>query len=330
MRSRPMRWYGPGVSPLRPGAIVATFLACASVLSLGCRAKSRPDTRPYSEAQRRLLQSADPEERVRVIEKFLAGPAEEGKTYVSLLEEGALVAETELNDPDRAESLYRLALTESRGSRRSRLVELSYLEWLGKHRDAAFPAAVDRLQEGEPLEAWDHLRISDAALAASLWELAELHAQQALELQDTADIGGFALLNIGWAEANLGRPEQALRSFQSADRLLPRHFAGLSPSPLDLYWGQTHLLMGNDDAAIDRLLPEVVFRGNEGALRALELAFEREHGSAAGLEGALSAYQQEHAPPAPDFTLADYEGVSHRFSDLVRGKAAVLVFWFPT
>jgi len=53
-------------------------------------------------------------------------------------------------------------------------------------------------------------------------------------------------------------------------------------------------------------------------------------GTGADFDAYLGQARQRLARPVDDFTLPDYDGATHRFSNLRNGEVALLAFWFPT
>ena len=65
-------------------------------------------------------------------------------------------------------------------------------------------------------------------------------------------------------------------------------------------------------------------------MASLEEAYVAVNGSSDGLDEWLWTERQRLARTIDDFTLTDYDGVSHDFSALSDGKVTLLAFWFPT
>lgn len=140
---------------------------------------------------------------------------------------------------------------------------------------------------------------------------------------------GMLAAKDGWAKANTGKTEEALVDFAKAEGTINRSYLDIPDYDLSLYWGRTLLLTGDYDGAIERFAPDALIMGNEEALEGLKKAYVGKNGG----EGEFDEYiQQLHgkiARDVDDFELPDYDGESHRFSDL-RGKVTLLTFWFPT
>jgi cytochrome oxidase Cu insertion factor (SCO1/SenC/PrrC family) len=73
-----------------------------------------------------------------------------------------------------------------------------------------------------------------------------------------------------------------------------------------------------------------VFAGDPDALLAMKAAYQGKNGSDKGFDAFLEALRAQLAPKVADFTLSDYQGKPHTWSDLQKGRVMLLSFWFPT
>jgi len=133
----------------------------------------------------------------------------------------------------------------------------------------------------------------------------------------------------GWALVNLGKVDEGLDVFKKAVKVSPHFFVGMPTSDLDIYWAKTLLKSGDFGQALERIAPKAIMLGGEEAEELLKQAYVGKNGGDAGYEEFLWTKRMEIAPAFKDFTLPDYEGAEHKFSDL-KGKVTVLSFWFPT
>ena len=96
-----------------------------------------------------------------------------------------------------------------------------------------------------------------------------------------------------------------------------------------MYWARTLLKQGKVAEAVDLLAPNALFGGDKEAMEVMEEAWVAQ-GAKGDLQAHLDELRVSKAVPAPDFTLADYEGRPHTFSTLRNGEVTLLAFWFPT
>jgi hypothetical protein len=199
---------------------------------------------------------------------------------------------------------------------------------------------------------YNHDAFAAAAVNSGAWELALRHAEAALGMAPPeivrADLEaggrqvedrivmrtsawryGNSLAVKGWALVNLGRQEEGYAVFEEGEGKALNFYIGVPDSKLNLYWAKALLQAGDSTSAMDRIAPDAVWLGRDEPIELLKEAFIASGGSADGFEDFLWARRLELAPQVDDFTLPDYEGNEHTFSDLM-GKVTVLSFWFPT
>jgi len=228
-------------------------------------------------------------------------------------------------------------------------MRLGVLGTLGRAEELRAVAA--SFVSGRELGYGDRQRVFDAAVECGDWELALEHAEAALPLatpevyqadyekrnlseQRIADGARrrrvAALAAKGWALANLDRLDEALPVLREAHETDFHGYMGNAESSSSTYFGRALLQAGKRDEAVDVLAVEALYGGSDAAEQALEGAFLASGGQEDGFDVDLEATRQRLAREADDFTLADYAGTPHTFSQLRNGEVALLSFWFPT
>ncbi len=133
----------------------------------------------------------------------------------------------------------------------------------------------------------------------------------------------------GWALANTGSRKEALGIFESAGDRSELDYFGVPDGMLNVYWGKTLLMTGEEDAAVDKLLPMVLWAESETAREAIEEIYKSRNGGDDGFEDYLFEQRLKHARKMDKFSAVDYEGKEHDSEDLM-GKVTMVAFWFPT
>jgi tetratricopeptide (TPR) repeat protein len=258
-----------------------------------------------------------------------------------------------LNDPAAAIRFIDESLSKVASADRKRGIKSLEIGVYGKAKDTEKlkALAVELAAMGE-VDYNMHESFTEAAVEAEAWDLALEHADAALALAtpeaikaDYAKMGrevdalriekavgwrtGPNIAAKGWALINLGRTVEGLKVFEKALEVTPRFYIGVPDSNLDVYWAKTLLKAGDYSQALERIAPDAVMLGGEEAMELLKKAYIGKHGSEAGLEEYLWNKRVGLARPVDDFTLPDFDGKEHKFSDL-KGKVTILSFWFPT
>jgi len=140
---------------------------------------------------------------------------------------------------------------------------------------------------------------------------------------------GLLLTYAGWAKANTGQAETALRDFRKAEPLVNKHYLGYSADELDLYWGKTLLQQGQAAAALDRLASKAIFGSDEAAREACKAAYVKKTGAAEGFETFLEKQRPAIARTLDNLAFETYDGRKIELGDF-KGKVLLLAFWFPT
>lgn len=133
----------------------------------------------------------------------------------------------------------------------------------------------------------------------------------------------------GWALANTGGRDEAIELFQSAQDRAKADYFGVPEGMLNVYWGKTLMLAGDNDGALEKLLPMALWGGSETAVKAVKEIFEQNGGTEAGFDDYLFENRVRHARAMDSFAAVDYKGAGHESKDLM-GKVTLIAFWFPT
>jgi tetratricopeptide (TPR) repeat protein len=199
----------------------------------------------------------------------------------------------------------------------------------------------------------DHQAFAEAALSAESWELARHHAERMLAMNSRERLLGEAaddgtqdeaiaeelglkkaegLMLLGWAQANLGEVDDAVRVFEEASQTASHNYVGFSEWPtadLDYYWAQALFELGDYQKALDRIAPRAVIGGDEQALALLRKAYLARGHAESAFDDFLKRRRVEIAKVIPTFSVYDYEGNPVSFEQ-VKGEVTLLAFWFPT
>lgn len=142
-----------------------------------------------------------------------------------------------------------------------------------------------------------------------------------------------AIVNIeiqrSWALANTGKLDQAIKIFESAKDRVDYNYFGAPDNGLYVYWGKALMMKGDDDAALQKLLPVALWNEDKEAMEAVEKIHGANGGSEEQFEEYINEKRLEHARQIETFSAADYDGKQHKSKKLM-GKATLVAFWFPT
>lgn len=255
-----------------------------------------------------------------------------------------------LKRPGEAEKLVVAARGRVADPKRARDLTIMHIELLAEAGRADELRKVAAPLAGQTdLNFYDKVGIAEAAIKAKAWDVAETFATAAAGItgeelkamspgryptQEDLDRAvnkrkAWALADLGWAQANLEKVDLATATFQQASALDVKQLPGNSETSLPVYWARTLLKQGKVAEAIDLLAPNALFGGDKEAREVMEEAWAAQGGKG-DLQAHLDELRLSRAVPAPDFTLADYEGTPHTFSTLRNGEVTLLAFWFPT
>lgn len=213
---------------------------------------------------------------------------------------------------------------------------------------AKLRALVGELAAARELRYRDLYPIVEAAVTAEDWELALDESEASLAFatpaaykEDSPDLSdaeaaklgtrrvAYSLAFKGWAQYNLGHPEEALATFQTAKASTDFSPLGVDATPLHRYWGQALLRQGQATEAMEMLAPEALFGAGPEALDAYREAYAACNDGDGGFDEHLWQERLARARELPDFTLPDYDGGTASLSDFA-GDVVLLAFWFPT
>ena len=220
---------------------------------------------------------------------------------------------------------------------------------LGEDMDLGAVAA--ELAETRELDFGELIDVADMAVEHEQWEVGVEYAEAALGkatpeafLADYPDDDFTAeeaaakadrrkvmcYSDLGLALWKLGREDEAVAAFEKAMPLRTEDYVGASDTSLDLHSAKVALAGGDPARAMELVAASAIMGSDGDAMDVYRDAFVAAKGSDDGLDEHLWSERQRLARPVDDFTLADYEGVSHDFSALSDGKVTLLAFWFPT
>ncbi|MEJ2721414.1 MAG: hypothetical protein P8181_09775 [bacterium] len=140
---------------------------------------------------------------------------------------------------------------------------------------------------------------------------------------------GMLMVKEGWARANQGQTKEALADFAEADKLVPHYYFDVPEYDLDVYWGNTLMMRGDFEAAVEKFATDGLIMRNEASLDGLKKAYVGMYGSESGFDAYADALHRRVAPTAFDFEMPGYDGRRYRFADL-RDNVTLLALWFPT
>ena len=236
-----------------------------------------------------------------------------------------------VEDPDtKLEVQMNLAILHSKTGRVDELDKLAVS--MAEEHDFKYTDYLEVMELATEAEAWE-LAIDQAEASLALATPAAYQAQYPDMTAEDSEKGGhrrvaYSSAQMGWAQANLGRAEEAVATFVAAAPSTSFSFLGADETPLHLYWGKTLLLQGDAEGALEKLAVEAI-HGDAEAGDVYRQAWIAARGSEAGLDERLWALREENAKPLPEFTLNDYDGKSLESSSFA-GDVIVVVAWHPT
>jgi tetratricopeptide (TPR) repeat protein len=182
-------------------------------------------------------------------------------------------------------------------------------------------------------EEWDlALELCDSAAAAATEEAVRRSYPDASEekiregsRRRTAEVTMYR----GWARANKGEFEAALKAFESASSGIELNYFGTPNNDLYLYWGKTLFMEGRNEDALQKLLPVALWRNDDEALDAVRTLFLESGGAEEDFESYIHRKRLETAKGIAGFTAQGYDGRARSLDDMM-GKVTLVAFWFPT
>lgn len=326
-------------------------LLIVPLLLTACSEHRPPLEEAYAAADAAYDEAKNPEEKVAVAREFLASYPDSEHT-MQLLRPAVYYLVERLESPAEADALVveLLDSIETPELRRDVMLErLRPLAALGNSAELA--TTVQRIAAIGDLIFSENSEVVEAALEVKAWQLAADRAEVGLaqanaetyradypdrpqsddEVRDAVERRLAEMLSAkGWAQANLGRPEDGLATLAEAATHDTVQFTGESVNRIGSYRGQILHRLGRHSEAIDALAPGALYGEDAEAQKTIRAAYEALHGSDDGLEEFLWSTRLAVAPEVVDFSLPDYNGREHTFSSLSRGNVTLLAFWFPT
>ena len=309
----------------------------------------------YKKAFEKLKACETAEESVAVFKEFVLGYPDHKYARVMLTNAVNFYC-WNLRNLKGAVELVKEVLQKTTNPENIRSAKIRLIELYGKLKNAAeLETIVQDLGDVTTLDYMTHKAIVEAAVESELWETALKHAEAALPMStrecvraemeargievtddDLEQIDRYSkrrmgptLAAKGWSLANLGRIKEALTVFECAVDKTIYFYIGAPNTRLHIYWARTLMKLGNYGGAMRRIAPDAVFLGGPEHMEVFKEAYIARHGDDSGLEEYIWNKRLELAPTVCDFSLADYNGASHKFSEM-KGKVTILTFWFPT
>ena len=326
------------------------LLLTALMMLVACGPKAPSAEQAFKSADDNFSKAATPQEKIRIARDFLTA-FPDGPHTSEMLANAVSVCMEELKQPQEAWALIRSVQFKVKDPVQARKVCVISLPVLGKLKKSAELSTAASTLASRAMTYDEHIAVANASLDAERWDLAVNHAQAALKSATPeafkADNPGreFApdrleryvnirkaecLTDSAWAQANLGRYDDSLMNFDQAREFTVFSFVGASEPPFDLYLGKTYLMKREYAKAMDSLTPAAVFAGDPEALEAMKTAYKGLKGDDAGYAAYIEDQRAKLAKAVTDFTLPDYQGAPHTWSDMQKGRVMLLSFWFPT
>jgi tetratricopeptide (TPR) repeat protein len=304
----------------------------------------------YAEARKKRGETESIEEKLAITKDFLKEYPESDQT-AGALEAAFYYQSDRLGDTEGAVAYAEGIRALIKDPRIGTEVDKELLSiYAGAGRPGKMIALAEKLAAADALSFDDRWNVIESAVKLGEWGIVQEYCAGA-EAQATAealradnpgtdytdealheavnDRVGRLLVKNGWAQANLGRPDQALADFDKADGLIPRFYFDIPEYDLDIYWGKTLLEKKEYQEAIDKLAMSALVMRRDEALDGLKQAYAGLHSGDNGFEKFAAGLHIKIAPPAPDFEMPDYDGNRHRFADLC-SDVTLLALWFPT
>lgn len=329
-------------------ALVLTLLTC---LTLPASAQDADDNQALFETLKKYRSAEAPEDKLAILSDFAEKYPDHARLVDSILYEYVKI-HRQSGDTDGAIALVTAAhkRTSNPNVRVSAAALLAGLYGDSRRGNDLKLLAAEQTKFGE-INYYLHEAIVKASTKLGMWELSQEHCEAALALATpeavlkeipasrnfpkerlTAIAGwrrGEILANRGWALVNLDRDNEADASFEKARESTAFDFIGVSQNSYATLWAKTLLRRDAVDEAIKVAAPNALYQGREDALEIVKEAYLHRAGDDGDFESFKLDLRLKLAKTTEDFTLRDYDGAAHKFSQL-KGKVTVLVFWFPT
>jgi tetratricopeptide (TPR) repeat protein len=328
------------------------FAALAGILGMAaCGPKTLSEEEAYKAADKAYEKAPTPITKIQVLKDFLAQyPG--GSHTLDMAENVVYHYMEDLKKPEEAWVFIQTIQGTVQDPGVLRKLQVDSLPVLGKLKAADKIENLAADLSENPMNYDEHMAVSNACVEVGRWDLAQNHALASLKFgtpesfkADNPDRKfppdrleryvnmrkAECLTNAAWAQANLGRFAESLKTFEEARAVTVFSFVGASEPPFDLYLGKTLLMQKEYEKAMEVLTPAAVFAGDPDAREGMMSAYEESlKGSVEGFDAYLEGLREKLARTVTDFTLPDYKGTPHTYADLQKGRVVLLSFWFPT
>lgn len=330
-----------------------TMLALGIPAVLAPPATAEPETdleQVFADLRTAYYGAETPVEKLEIVKTFLA-KYPESKYTAGVLGAGTYLLSEELDDHEGAVAYARDILGQVEDPETEGSVRLVLVGLYDRPEYAAdLTTLAAEMAAASQTSFSDHLRVLESAVAAEAWDLTLQQVEAAGPLANAATFQAdhadqeFAADYIqkagrhrqgllgtyrGWALANQGETDAALRSFSDSEGMVKFTYLGVPENDLYLYWGQARLANNENEAALEMLSLAAIWGYSDDALEAARKVYADLKGDNAGFKDYLWEVRCNTARTLEDFTLSDYEDAPRSFSEL-KGKVTLLAFWFPT
>ena len=326
-------------------------LGISSVLASPAAAESDTDLEQvFSDLRTAYYGAETPAEKLVIVKAFLA-KYPDSKYTAGVLGAGTYLLSEELDDHEGAVAYARDILVQVEDPETKGNVRLVLVGLFDRPEYAAdLTALAAEMAAASQTSFSDHLRVLESAVAAEAWDLTLQQVEAAGPLANAATFQAdhtdqeFAADYIeqagrhrqgllgtyrGWALANQGETDAALRSFSESEGMVKFTYLGVPENDLYLYWGQTRLANNENEAALEMLSLAAIWGYSDDAMEAARKVYAELKGGEAGYTDYLWEVRRNTAQTLADFTLNDYKDAPRSFAEL-KGKVTLLAFWFPT
>ncbi|MFC1529158.1 hypothetical protein ACFL6R_00395 [Gemmatimonadota bacterium] len=254
-----------------------------------------------------------------------------------------------LEEPERAEILL-MPFWEDPDSERDRkqigFLLLTLYSQTGE--EEKFEGVARELVSFADLHPREYRSIVESAYQAGFWSMILEHADQALDDPFyTFEASQIRTSRPGGAEESVARfrreeaelmvwkgaaliaqsqPREALEILAGAREQDPPNFTGLSMTPYNRHFAEAHIALGQTEEAVRYLAIDALLGNDAGALEDLRELYHQWQGEDADFRRWSVNTRRELGQPVPDFSLPDFDGEEHSFSDM-NGKVVIVIFW---
>jgi tetratricopeptide (TPR) repeat protein len=293
------------------------------------------------------LRGESPRRQLQLLEEFFAEYPDcpELRMYLDRMVRLAF----EIEEVDRAESLLLSLLEDSDSEERREIIRFDLLGIYARTgEEDRFEAVADALAASPDIQAWDHRDIAELAYEGGFWPRVLEHVEPAFEspmyqvdevrihssrpgaeVSHRRQIQREIATLMAWKGAALiaqERPEEALSVLTEARTTSPPNLLGLSAVPYNRHFADAHLALGQVEDAIRYLAIEGLMGNDAGTMEDLREVYRRWKGSDDDFNRWSVYTRRDLGQQVPDFSLPDFSGAEHSFSDL-QGQVVIVIFW---